>query len=162
MHLWLYKGQALPENIHLYLQVWSPSCHDLQDQSYLCKTNNPSEKCDSLSLYLCLCMHCLCPLPAQILYIPKIQLQLSLPTKRLIVRLLGDVPLSRHYVLDVTNMFHFTSTSSGRDQFNLIAFKRDNSEVSDILGIKSTSGMVFNQYCITFSKVMGKLFRESM
>ena len=158
MHLWLYKGQALPGYIHLYLQVSSPSCHDLQSQNHPHKTKNLSEKCDSLSLYL----SCVCTVSAHFQLKSGIFLGFNhnlvcLP-KDYLIRQLGNVPLSRHYVFDVTNILHLTSTSSGRDQFDLIIFKRDNSEVADILGIKSTSAMVLNYYCIAFSQVMGKLF----
>ena len=31
MHLQLHKGQGLPEYIHLYLQVLSPTCHELKN-----------------------------------------------------------------------------------------------------------------------------------
>ena len=57
-------------------------------------------------------------------------------TERRIVRQLGNVPLSWHNVFEVANMLHPTSTSSGRDQFDLITLKGDNSIITNIFGVK--------------------------
>ena len=140
MCLLLYKGQGLPEYIHLYLQVSFPNCHE--------SINHPNEIYCSLSpcLYL-----------VYVLYLPTSNLNLvcsydliitvyhnCLSTKRFIIRQLRNIPLSWHNVFNITYMFHLTSTSSGRDQFNLITLKGHNVVITDILGIKRSSSMIFN------------------
>ena len=55
-------------------------------------------------------------------------MQFGLTIKDLIVWQLRYISFCQHYILNVTYVLHFTSTSSGRDQFNLIAFKGEGSE----------------------------------
>ena len=125
MQLWLYKGQGLPECIHLYSKVSSRNYHELENQKHCHKAKYPNEICDTLS-------PCLCLVYVQYLII------------RLIIRQLRNAPLSWHYVFDITNMLHLTSTSRGRDKFDLITLKRDNPIVTDIFRVKMSSSMVLN------------------
>ena len=71
-------------------------------------------------------------------------MQFSLSAKDLIVWQLRYISFCRHYILDVTYVFHFTSTSSGRDQLNLIAFKGDNTIVCDITRVKWAGCVILN------------------
>ena len=87
-------------------------------------------------------------------------MQFGLLAKNLVVWQLGYISFCWHYILDVTHVLHFTSTSSGRDQFDLIASKGDNLIVSNVARVKWASHVILNLNSIAFSKMMRKLFRQ--
>ena len=71
-------------------------------------------------------------------------MQFSLSVKDLIIWQLRYILSFQHYILDVTYMFHLTFTSSGRDQFDLIAFKGYNMIVTNVARVKRASCVVLN------------------
>ena len=93
-----------------------------------------------------LCVNCISPLPTQIRYIIRMSMQFSLLAKDLVIWQLRYISFCQHDILAITYMFHLTFTSSGRDQFNLIASK-------------GYYTIVTNVDSITLSEMMRKLFR---
>ena len=71
-------------------------------------------------------------------------MQFGLTAKDLIVWQLRYVLFCWHYILNVTYVLHFTSTSSGRDQFDLIAFKGDNTIIPNVARVKWASRVILN------------------